>query len=462
MKNYDVVIVGAGPAGLFATYYILNYTKNIRVLLVDKGLDIEERKCSKECISCSCKDNCSIICGIGGAGLYSDGKLVVDLNSGGILNSISSLSIQDMQRLSKYIVRVLRDFDGFSEDGPPISPEEKECWKNIFNRNDLNIKHYDVVHIGTENLNRVCRNFVSLLKEYSSLTIRSQCEIIDTLDNGDGTTTLCTRNGEKIKTNYVIFSVGKSGSAWIKNVFRKNSINLKNTKSYVGVRVEVAHELIKDLFNFSLDPKIWSIIDGKKVKTHCFCRQGDVIKLKYMENHIVGGHTRFTKNNNVSSNKISNKSNFNILVETEKNEEDIVKMLNKFKAINCFGIVKQRLYDFIYSSDNNSICSGSTSEYEYGNIRDILDEFDDIGIVISDFLLKLQAIIPGVISEENSVYAPSIEWIMDTVNVDCNMETSHDGWFAVGDGAGISQGIVHAAATGVIAANEICLRLNRM
>ena len=97
--------------------------------------------------------------------------------------------------------------------------------------------------------------------------------------------------------------------------------------------------------------------------------------------------------------------------------------------------------------------------YKWGNIRTVLDGLDNVGGLIADFIIRLSKIVPGVVHEDNLIYAPALEWFMDSVKVNQSMETTHKGWFAVGDGAGLSQGIVHAAATGIIAANEICLRV---
>lgn len=126
--------------------------------------------------------------------------------------------------------------------------------------------------------------------------------------------------------------------------------------------------------------------------------------------------------------------------------------------MNSNGGVVQYLLDFLHYERKGK--SGDLKKYYvYGDLRSILDELDHAGEKIADFIIHMSKIFPGILDSENLVYGPALEWLMDSVEVDHYMETSHKNWFAVGDGAGLSQGIVHAAATGIIAAHELCRRM---
>ena len=460
MKLYDVIIIGAGPAGMFTAQYILKNTKYAQVLLVDKGNSAEERKCVGECGSCTRKDRCSILCGVGGAGLFSDGKLVLDLHAGGRLDAVSILTEQEKKDLTSYIVETLKSYDGVSEMGPSISSEEKEEWRNKLKKEGLNIRHYDVLHMGTNNLQHITMNFIEDLQMNPRFTLKTKCEITEIRNTSDKKTILYEKNGEIYITENVVFAVGKTGSNWLKEVFESEQIHFLKIKTYIGIRLEASHDSIKKLFQYSFDPKIWAYYGDQKVKTHCFCRHGEVISSNYMGYPIIGGHTRYTKNNVVLEDSISKKSNFNVLMSVDSGENKILDILDKMKRLNPDGGIVQSLSDFLHPERQaQSMYMYKKNRYAYGDIRSILDELDNSGEKIADFIMRLGKIIAGIVNDDNLVYAPALEWFMDSVEVDEHMETTHKGWFAVGDGAGLSQGIVHAAATGIIAADEICSRM---
>lgn len=460
MKYYDVIIIGAGPAGIFTAQYILKNTKQAKVLLVDKGNYAEQRKCIGDCSICDRKDSCNVLCGVGGSGLFSDGKLVLDLHAGGRLDAISNLTEDEKKKLTRYIVETLKGYDGVSKMGPSISTAEDEKWQKLLKKEGLTIRHYDVLHMGTNNLQHITMNFIEDLKKNSRFTLKTNSEIVKVDDAPNGESILCEKNGEKFITSNAVFAIGKTGSDWLKQIFTKNSIHFLKTKTYVGIRLETSHDLIQKLFQYSFDPKIWAFYGNQKVKTHCFCRHGEVICSNYMGYPVIGGHTRYTENNIVQKENISPKSNFNVLVSTDVSKEEILKVLEKMKELNPDGGLVQRLSDFLYAkNERKNKTLKREDRYVYGDVRGLLDEIDNIGEKISDFIMRLGKIVPGVTCEKNLVYAPALEWFMDSVEVDEHMETAHKSWFAVGDGAGLSQGIVHAAATGIIAAHEICLRM---
>ena len=460
MKHYSVAIIGAGPAGLFASYYILNKSNKATVLLIDKGVETQKRICCSNCQLCPARERCNVLCGIGGSGLFSDGKLVLDLHSGGKLDAISSLTEEEKAELSKYIVTTLKKYDGVSKMGPHITFEQQQVWKRKFRQQGLSIHHYDVLHMGTENLQHITANFMNELLKNPRFTMKADCEIIDVRDGENEKSILFANNDEKFEAANVMFSIGKTGSKWLNNLFSREKIQFLNTKTYVGVRLEASHDLIAKLFEYSFDPKIWKYYGEQKVKTHCFCRHGDIICSNYMGFSVIGGQTRFTENNAVSNESISGKSNFNILVSTGADKDKILEILTEFKGLNPNGGVVQKLSDFLHLETKEINYHLNVPErYKWGNIRTVLDGLDNVGGLIADFIIRLSKIVPGVVHEDNLIYAPALEWFMDSVKVNQSMETTHKGWFAVGDGAGLSQGIVHAAATGIIAANEICLRV---
>lgn len=460
IMNFDVAIIGAGPAGLFAAHTILEHSKSATVLLIDKGKATQDRKCCGNCHVCAEGKRCSILCGIGGSGLFSDGKLVLDLHSGGKLDAISNLSEERQCQLTEHIVRTLKRHDGKSEPSPTITPDEQARWQSLFHAAGLNIKHYDVFHMGTENLHHITSKFADEICRNPRVSSKLNCEIVRVSSGEQGRSILYAENGERFSASHVIFSVGKTGSGWLRNLFETSGIPFKKEPTYLGVRLEVPHSALNALFHYSFDPKIWLYDHGRKIKTHCFCRHGDVVCTNYMGFQVVGGHTRFTRNNGVFYTQQSSKANFNVLVSTTKSSGDVLGVLKQFLRTNPDGAVVQTLSAFLNPAENAGDPPASTGvRGRSGNIRGILDQFDGTGVMIADFILRLARVIPAILDESSLVYGPALEWLMDSVEVDAHMETSHRGWFAVGDGAGLSQGIVHSAATSIIAAEEICRRI---
>lgn len=462
MKNYDVAIIGAGPAGLFAAHYILNHSKLASVILIDMGKAIQNRKCRGSCQVCADRDRCCILCGVGGSGLFSDGKLILDLHSGGKLDSITSLSDEKRKWLKDEIIDTLIQHDGKSKLGPEFSIHNQEVWRKRFEAEGLHVKHYDVLHMGTANLHHITTGFVEEICESPRLCLKLNCEIVGAEPNANGQTTLYTSKGERFFASNVVFSVGKTGSIWLNKLFQKNGIRFRRENTYIGVRVETAHEAIKELFDYSFDPKIWTYYGDRKVKTHCFCRRGDIVCTNYMGFLTVGGHTRFTENNDTPLLQQSLKGNFNVLASTTCMDGDILQILECFRHMNPDGIVVQRLLDFLNSGMTMSAENIDTAvRSKTGDIRSVLDRLESTGTIIADFIQRLGKIVPGILNGNSLVYAPALEWFMNRVEVSSNMETSVEGWFAVGDGAGLSQGIVHSAATSIIAAEEICRRITK-
>lgn len=459
MKKYDVAIIGAGPAGLFAALTILKNSRNKTILLVDKGKQVSDRKCCKDCLICSARNCCDVLCGVGGSGLFSDGKLVLDLHSGGKLDSIASLSDKKRHELEESIIRTLKDHDGQSEASPLVSEERCQYWKYQCKNAGLEIKRYDVLHMGTSNLQHITKNLADDICKDSRIQLRTDYCIEKIERDIHGVSTLISTEGEAVQSKHVIFAVGKTGSEWLKKALSKFNVAFYKENTYLGVRLEVPNYAVQRIFSYSFDPKIWAYYDDRKVKTHCFCRNGEVICTNYMGYPVVGGHTPFTKKNGIPDDLQSPAGNFNILVSTKRSNADIISLLESTRQLNPAGILVQSLQNYLNPDQNDSETYIESKKVVKANIRQLLDSFDSIGTIIADFILRLSRLFPDIINSNSKVYAPSIEWYMDSVVVSKYMETSQPDWFTVGDGAGISQGIVHSAATSIIAAEEICRRM---
>lgn len=459
MKKVNVAIIGCGPAGLFAAKTLLRKSEDISIVIFDKGPERSKRICIHDCKNCPSHDRCNMLCGIGGAGLYSDGKLVGDLHAGGRITRITHMSDDELEGLSEEITDTLRRYDGLAVEGPHPDKAHKKELKTLLNNYGLDIKFYDVTHMGTINMENLIVRFKNDLESKPNITIRTLCEAVDIKHHNDHSDLIIknqTGATEYYTADFVLFAVGKTGSSWLRSTLGSYGVEYIPTRTYLGVRIEMPQDYARDLFAISFDPKIWTYYDDNKVKTHCFCRKGSITYSNYMGFPVVGGHTAYTERNIPEYTRLPDKCNFNILSTFDEEHTSVKTILEDFRQYNPDGLVVQTMHDFLNAengTDNRMIIN--EIHCRYGNIMRELDRCDHVGSRIAAFIKQLSNIIPGILQRSNLVYAPSVEWIMDSIKVSEDMETSCNGWFVAGDGAGLSQGIVHAGATGTIAAEGI-------
>lgn len=462
-KHYDAIIIGSGPAGLF-TAHELSKSGDLSVLVVDRGAP----PCSRSCpISDYSKDKCSCkICGRvqggGGAGLFSDGKLVLDLQSGGHLRDYV-LPYPEQELLST-IEETLFSFDGKSFDLRPTEINSSE-WRKRFQSQDLKLKTYPVRHFGSYNLQMIMTGFIQELSSKIHFSFNSDVrEIWLGSDNRKYLEVEIDEQQITISTDNLILAVGKFGAKWLHSTLARLGIAFEENRTYLGVRLEVPHASIQDLLTLSLDPKIYHIFDdGTKIKTHCFCRHGQVIAVNYEGFSQVGGHTPFTENN--SGSPVLPNSNFAVLLGDAEglrySKDTLTKWFEFISSQTNNKILVQRIGDLINkrstkteSIEHNAVKPSLAHHVAPGNLLDFDIPLNFINKFLW-FMQQLNNVVPGLLNPDNLIFAPALEWCMDRVPVDVNMQTKLPGVYAIGDGAGLSQGIVHAAATGILAGKHI-------
>ena len=460
MKENKVIIIGAGPAGLFAARSILEYSSHAEVLILEQGMSIENRECTarRDCFGCH---KCSVICGAGGAGMYSDGKLILDLSSGGNLEIIEKLDERNKGILCNYIKDTLIQYDGVSEyKGIPEESEQNELKKQIA-RYGLGMKLYPVLHMGTNNLKKIITNFLlDLVKTYPDRFRVLYGKEVRNIKKGGMGYIVEVQNEEGYHCRYVVIGVGKTGACWSKRVLERLGCHFMRNPFYFGLRIETRTSVLNPLLRYSFDPKIYKMYDdGSKVKMHCVCREGDIRPYNSNGYLLVGGHTYYTKENHCE--KKSDRCNFNILMSFDPDKISYQEILNAFKRISDRKVLVQRLGDF----RRNRVPENSDKELtanimsQVCNIREIVDGFQEFPEKLLDFIQALDFICPGLNDDNNLLYGPTMEWTMDKIELKDGLETEADNIFAIGDGAGVSQGIVYSAATGIIAAKEISKRI---
>ena len=461
-----ICIIGAGPSGLFCAQQILNeYKENgrkekFRIIIIEKGIEPYFRACpgaaDNVCQKCAC---CSVLSGGGGAGLFSDGKLIQDLNIGGHNKTVCNLSSKEKDDYVSYITKTLISYDGVSEHKKKPAKSIQDDYDKLFARVNLNSKYYSVLHMGSSNLTHILEGFIGDLIKSPFVNIQYGTTVtrITRIDNRfnlfSGEQLICI-------ADYVVMAVGKSGASWLKETLLPMGVHFCKSDYYFGLRIEVPQKYLSSLAMLSFDPKIYrNVASNRKIKMHCFCRNGNVIMTNYEGCVVAGGHSPYTVNNPPFSQE--EYGNFNVLLSYSHNT-DYKSKLERFKAAAKNSLMVQTLEDFKSSTTPNP---QNYTKYErikhaqIGNIRATIDD-EFFAHEFLHFINDLDYIFPGIGRGNNLLYGPAFEWCMDTVDVSQHMETNITNLFTVGDGAGLSQGIIYSASTGIIAAECIIERMD--
>jgi len=454
-KDYDVVIIGAGQAGMFAAYELAKAKKGLSILLIDKGKDIAGRT---EGTNGKSKGK-DIMCGIGGAGTWSDGTLNLRPDIGGDLDLLTHDSEKSWE-LIKYVDEL------FLKHGAPehlykATSEGAEDLKRKAASVGVDFIEIDQRHIGSDNAPKVIGNFEDELREMG-VELLMETEVKDLLIK-DNICTGVKTDKEEIKAKYILAAPGRIGGGWIDEVFTKHHVNYAYGPLDVGVRVEVPSIVMDPITKINRDPKFH--IQTKKyddfMRTFCTNHEGFVVKEQY-EGHIgVNGHSlkgQQSKNTNFAFlQRIQ-------LTEPLENTTKYGKSIGKLATtIGGGNPIVQRMGDLFAgrrSTDSrikkNRIVP-TLSDATPGDLSMALPHRILMNII--EGLEKLNEVIPGVVSDSTLLYGPEIKFYATMTKVDDNMETSVKNLFAAGDGCGLSRDITNAAATGILAGRGILSKL---
>ncbi len=453
-KYYDIVIVGAGPGGLFCGHQLCNRTK-ASILIVDKGRELKERHCAvnqkEKCTNCN---PCNIISGIGGSGFCLDAKLCLSENVGEILQKYTPDCGFDSN-----MVRFIDDF--LLDDGTIKPNRDLKQLENFLRKFGLNLEYYPVRSFlqGKEKI----ENMLSLLLQ-NSVDVLSQTEVTNFSKNGTGKFEITIKKKgtyQKVTSKFLVIAPGKSGVKWLLEQSKLIGLHKEKNPLYVGIRIEVKNHIVKKLTSISHNPKIVKYGKNTYVKTHCFCEGGNVIKCKYEDVFLVDGHPKFDE-------RLEN-TNFTIFTKLVPPKDFnstfgfANEVLSNFINRNNKNVLLQRLGDLkrgICSTENvieTNLVKPTLEDYDLGDINKYLST-EVIDPCLS-FLEDLNKICPGINDDSTLVYAPVIEWWGDRILANKHMETNIENLYVVGDGSGLTQGIIAASATGLIASNSIINKL---
>jgi len=442
MRIYDVIIIGAGSAGMFSAIKLAN--KGLNILIVDKGQDLDNR------IKELGQKSFSPI-GWGGAGTGSDGKLIFSKTTGGRLNQL----IPD-NKLSLYLEESRNIWNNFIGD---LEVERFDKIKDLSLINkafqlNLDLEISDIIHVGSDLLPKVLYNMRKFIQD-SKVDILMENEIKDIKIEKDYFII------DEFKAKNVIISPGRGGAQWLKRISEKLEINNKNVNVDVGVRVEIPFEVTRDLTDKIYEFKIKYITPSYKdeVRTFCVNPGGFVVEENYGEKKLVNGYS--------NKNFKSDNTNFAFLSSirlTDPINDPLNFSDNIIKTVNSIakGVMVQRLGDLLNFRRSRDLSNNS--------VRPSLDTAfpGDLSLAIpyrfleniKEGLFAIDKMCPGIYDENTLLYAPEIKLYSSMIDVNENMETKYSGLYVAGDGAGISKGIVQACISGLIAADSILKKKN--
>ncbi|MDP6156822.1 MAG: NAD(P)/FAD-dependent oxidoreductase [Candidatus Thermoplasmatota archaeon] len=459
-KEWDVVIVGAGPAGLFAANTLIEERDDINVLVIDRGRKVDRRYCGAMatgvCVQCPV---CDIMCGEGGAGTFSDGTLNLRYDIGGNLLKFIETP-EDAWKIIDEVDNIYLRFGAPKKLSNPSKSKkitELEHKAASVGARFINIPQR---HIGSDKAPSVIRNITDDLKS-KGVTFLFESEIEDLIvENGRcNGVTLKNEGGCRIISKFTLSCPGRVGIGWVEEMVEKHKIVANYGPIDVGVRVEVSAILMDEIISINRDPKFHIRTERYDdfVRTFCTNSHGFVVKEKYDEFVGVNGHAHKESG--------SDNTNFAFLVRVKLTEplentyqygRSIAKLATTIGGgdpiVQRIGDLKKgrrttpnRLKRNQVENTLKSVTPGDISMALPHRI--VMDIIEGLG--------KLDEIIPGVMSDSTLLYGPEIKFYSMKVSVNRKMETSIEGLYAAGDGMGLSGDMVNASATGILAARGI-------
>ena len=453
MKNYDVIIIGAGPGGIFSAYELISRNPELKIVIFESGKMLSERKCPidgkkiKKCINC---EHCSIMSGFGGAGAFSDGKYNITNEFGGNLHEY--IGKDEALALMNYVDGINASFGG---DKTRLYTTANSDIKRLCLQNGLHLLDASVRHLGTDINYEVLTNMYDYLKDRMEFRFLTPVEAIKAVDGGYEVIT----GYDSVIGSKCIVSVGRSGSKWMEQVCRDLDLPTLSNRVDIGVRVELPAEVFSHITDQVYESKIVYKTQQYQdlVRTFCMNPKGAVVNENTNGIITVNGHSYEDPALQTAN------TNFALLVSKHFTEpfkdsngygESIARLSNMLGG----GVILQRFGDLIRGqrSTEKRISKSfvtPTLQATPGDLSLVMPKRILDGII--EMIYALDKIAPGTADGDTLLYGVEVKFYNMEVKLDENLETAHKGLYVIGDGSGVTHSLSHASASGVYVARHI-------
>jgi uncharacterized FAD-dependent dehydrogenase len=469
-QKYDLIIIGAGPSGIFMAYELIKLGSNKSVLIIEQGKRVEDRTCPIEktgkCIKC--KPLCNITNGFSGAGAFSDGKLSLyneedtEIHVGGNLHEY--LGIEETKRLIDYTDKIYLDFGADPKvEGLEYKDKVKEIAKKA---NDINITLYDVPvrHLGTEKAHELYHKLQTFLLD-NGINIMFETVVSDLIVDDNVIKGVKVKPSkyveneeyadlEEIYGDTVVIGVGRKGAKWLSDMCKFHDIKSQAGIVDIGIRYELPDKFMEDINKYMYEAKFVARLEPYKDKIRTFCQNpsGFVSTEVYDKNiTLVNGHSykdRKSTNTNLAL-LCSHKFNypFNEPIKYGRNvAENSNQLGNGCILVQRYGDILAGKRTWEKELETNSVKPTLPSAVA-GDITYALGYRTMTNILA--FIRELDKVIPGFAHPDNLLYSPEIKFYSNKVVIDNNFETSIKNLFSIGDGGGLTRGLMMASCSGV-------------
>ena len=451
--KYDIIIVGAGPGGIFTAYELSKLNSNLKIAVFEAGFPLHKRHCPidgkkvKSCISCK---TCSIMSGFGGAGAFSDGKYNITNNFGGTLHEY--IGKARATELMYYVDGINMSYGG---EGTKLYTTANSKFKKLCLQNKLNLLDASVRHLGTDKNYIVLGNLYNELKDKVDFFFSTPVEHIEFSEGGYK---IITKKAE-FECEKCVVSVGRIGSKWMEKVCKELGLEKKSNRVDIGVRVELPASVFSHLTDELYESKIVYRTEKfeDNVRTFCMNPKGSVVNENTNGIVTVNGHS-FEDESLQTEN-----TNFALLVskhftspfeDSNGYGENIARLSNMLGG----GVIVQRFGDLVRGRRSNEKrieeCTVTpTLAATPGDLSLVLPKRILDGII--EMIYALDKIAPGTANDDTLLYGVEVKFYNMEVSVDENLESQYKGLYIIGDGSGITHSLSHASASGVHVARHI-------
>lgn len=450
---YDVIIIGAGPGGIFSAYELMKQDENLKIAVFDAGHSLEKRHCPidgekvKSCIGCK---TCAIMNGFGGAGAFSDGKYNITNDFGGTLYEY--IGRQKALELMKYVDTINMSHGG---EGTKMYSTAGTDLKKVCLQNKLKLLDASVRHLGTDVNYVVLKNLYDEMKDHMDFFFDAPVEKIQVKEDGY----LVSTKDAEYACKKCIVSVGRSGSKWMENVCEDLEIPTKSNRVDIGVRVELPAVIFSHLTDELYESKIVYRTEKFEDNVRTFCMNPYGIVVNENTNGIVtvNGHSYDSPDLRTEN------TNFALLVAKHFSEpfkdsngygESIARLSNMLGG----GVIVQRFGDLVRGRRSNQ------KRIEEGLVTPTLSATPgDLSLVlpkrildgIMEMIYALDKIAPGTANDDTLLYGVEVKFYNMEVELDENLQSRYPGLYIIGDGSGVTHSLSHASASGVYVARHI-------